>query len=195
MFHNLLAFWSYLAGSKCVSVRPPAVRIRCQIPFLDRPLSRAVKIIKTIQIVKNICYINYVCTWTWLTDINFIKLYLNNVSNGKGILNNLSYSASIVVTGTMGEFDESKAGAKLGGFSVSWSRFVPRVYYSHAFGLIWHGIFRISQLCCEIWPWILSRRRTPVRGQMPALNCRKQFERHLNIPQTDRDMPVSAILQ
>ena len=80
--------------------------------------------IETIQIVK---IIN--CVSIRLTYINFIKLYLTYFSNKKG-LNNLSNSAFILVTGTMGEIDESKAGARYSWLPISWSLFLWRVYWT-----------------------------------------------------------------
>ena len=48
-----------------------------------------------------------------LTYNNFRTLYLTNYLNKNKALNNLSHYVAIMLTETMGEIDESKAGAKI----------------------------------------------------------------------------------
>ena len=73
--------------------------------------------------------INYVSIR--LTYAYFTKLYLTYFGNKKKALNNLelSHSAAILVMGTMGEIDESKAGlANLQLEAVSWTYFMRRAF-------------------------------------------------------------------
>ena len=71
-------------------------------------MTRAIiEIIITVEIVKIINYVSI-----RLTYINFVKLYLTNFWNKKKALNNLSNSVANLVTGTMEEIDELKAGPK-----------------------------------------------------------------------------------
>ena len=82
-----------------------------------------------IQITKPIHFIiiiNYVSIQ--LTYISFIKLYLTNFWNKKKAIINFSHSVAILVTGTVREIEESKAGAKNKMVLVTWARFLPTLH-------------------------------------------------------------------
>ena len=87
------------------------------LPWPKISWPQAIKIIKTIQIVK---IINTVLIQ--ITYINIIFMGIN-FSSKKKALNNVSKHAFILVIATMGEI-ESKVGARLGWLPVTWSRFL-----------------------------------------------------------------------
>ena len=63
---------------------------------------------------KNNSFVKIIYVSIWLSLLIFIKLYLINFSNRKKTLNNLSDSTFVFWTRSMGEIDESKAGARIG---------------------------------------------------------------------------------
>ena len=67
--------------------------------------------------------------------IDFIHLYFTSFSN-KRALNSIFNVDSILVTGTMGEIDESKVGARLGSLPVSWSCILRRVHWTPLAGVV-----------------------------------------------------------
>ena len=94
---------------------------------------------KILKAILNVKIINYFS----------IQLTYINLSSPKKALNNLSNCASILVTAAMGEIDESKAGARLGWLSVTWSHFSRMVYcqmFTGLFILLHLSLFAIVTL-------------------------------------------------
>ena len=99
-----------------------------------------------------------------LTYINFVKSYLTNFWNKRKTLTNLSHSVAILMTCSIEEIDESKAGAKVrryrsrGHASCEWGLIIIILYNApttpgrHGYWLIDNNIYRTSVVAPNVGP-------------------------------------------